>query len=162
MTPDSGPQLRDIHLPGPPGWWPLAVGWWVLIAIVVVALALLVVFLRRRRALRRRADAPLRELDAIAAQWERTHDTQALAASLSQLLRRAARRLDTRSATLAGEAWLASLQAMAPRIPLTPLTSVEASIYRPVSSLDAGQAIATTRRWLRHVMSRPSGSAARV
>lgn len=25
-------QLRDIHLPEPIGWWPLAMGWWLVIA----------------------------------------------------------------------------------------------------------------------------------
>jgi DNA polymerase III gamma/tau subunit len=36
----SSLPLRDIHLPGPIGWWPPAVGWWLLAALVLVALAL--------------------------------------------------------------------------------------------------------------------------
>ncbi|MBP6325901.1 MAG: DUF4381 domain-containing protein, partial [Dokdonella sp.] len=24
----DGPQLRDIHLPPDPSWWPPAPGWW--------------------------------------------------------------------------------------------------------------------------------------
>ena len=32
-------QLRDIHLPEPISWWPLAPGWWLLI---IIALALMV------------------------------------------------------------------------------------------------------------------------
>lgn len=162
MNPESGPQLRDIHLPGPASWWPLAVGWWIAIAILLVAMGMLAFYLLRRRARRRRAEAPLRELDAIAVHWRTTNDTQAVAAALSQLLRRAARRLDPRSATLAGEAWLASLQAMAPRIPLFPLAAVEASIYQPVPSLDVDAAITTARRWLQHVMAQPAGSAPRA
>lgn len=34
-------QLRDIHLPEPVAWWPLAFGWWVLIGLLAVALLLL-------------------------------------------------------------------------------------------------------------------------
>ncbi|MED5340321.1 MAG: DUF4381 domain-containing protein, partial [Pseudomonadota bacterium] len=30
-------QLRDVHLPLEPGWWPPAPGWWLLICICIVA-----------------------------------------------------------------------------------------------------------------------------
>jgi len=36
----SSLPLRDIHLPGPIGWWPPAVGWWLLAALVLVGFAL--------------------------------------------------------------------------------------------------------------------------
>ena len=32
--------LRDIHLPGPIGWWPPAVGWWLVAALVLAGCAL--------------------------------------------------------------------------------------------------------------------------
>lgn len=32
-------QLRDIHLPKPISWWPLAPGWWILMAIILILLA---------------------------------------------------------------------------------------------------------------------------
>ena len=35
-------QLRDIHLPEPILWWPLAPGWWLLIIMAVVLAARLV------------------------------------------------------------------------------------------------------------------------
>jgi hypothetical protein len=37
MQPDLLQQLRDIHLPATPGWWPPAVGWWLLAVAVLVA-----------------------------------------------------------------------------------------------------------------------------
>jgi hypothetical protein len=155
MTPTPGPELRDIHLPPPPGAWPLAVGWWVVIGVVLVAVAALLFALWRRHGQRRRAAHALAELDAIAVRWHEHHDAQSFAAALSQLLRRAARQRDARNATLRGEAWLASLQALAPRIPLDALAPLDAAIYRPTMPLDAEAAIAVARRWLRQVMARP-------
>ena len=29
-------QLRDIHLPPPPGWWPPAPGWWIVSALLLI------------------------------------------------------------------------------------------------------------------------------
>ena len=41
--------LRDIHLPDPIGWWPLAPGWWGLLALVTLLVGILVYLIRRRR-----------------------------------------------------------------------------------------------------------------
>ncbi|MEZ5560390.1 MAG: DUF4381 domain-containing protein [Pseudomonadales bacterium] len=56
MDTDVLQQLRDIHLPADPSWWPPAPGWWLLALLVLLALALLA--RRLRRALRARL--PLR------------------------------------------------------------------------------------------------------
>lgn len=95
-------QLRDIHLPQPIGWWPLAPGWWVLIglgcAIVVAAFAW--AWMRRRSA----RFIALRELEAINMEREDEFLTQ-----LSSLLRRVARRRAAGADVLTGEAWSAFL-----------------------------------------------------
>lgn len=100
--------LRDIHQPPPPPWWPPAPGWW-LLAALVLALAAWGAWRGWRRRARRRAlaawfDRALAEAGSPPAQ----------VAAISELLRRAARRLDPRADRLQGEEWLAFLDASPP------------------------------------------------
>ncbi|HEY5803757.1 MAG TPA: DUF4381 family protein [Lysobacter sp.] len=95
--------LRDIHsMPSPP-WWPPAPGWWLLFAAVLAVAAAVAWFaLRRRR--RRRAVTELfdRSIDAAGSPAEQV-------ATISELLRRAARKHDSHADRLQGDAWLAFL-----------------------------------------------------
>ncbi|MDG1818447.1 MAG: DUF4381 domain-containing protein [Porticoccaceae bacterium] len=64
-APNPLDQLRDIHLPEPISWWPLAPGWWILILTGCALLAWLVRFLYRRhnaRLYRRQAQKQLQAL----------------------------------------------------------------------------------------------------
>lgn len=53
MQPDPLAQLRDVHLPGQPGWWPPAPGWWLLALVLLGALSWLGWQLWRRQQQRR-------------------------------------------------------------------------------------------------------------
>ncbi|WP_346892315.1 DUF4381 domain-containing protein [uncultured Roseibium sp.] len=91
-------QLRDIHLPEPVGWWPVAPGWWALLALVCVLVVSAVVWTWfRRRSARFLA---LRELEAINPEREDEFLTQ-----ISSLLRRVARRRSAGADVLTGEEW---------------------------------------------------------
>ncbi len=107
MNPETLP-LRDLHLPDPVGWWPLAPGWWILLALVLVALLLAwrVLHLRRRRNAARRL--ALAELARLVAAGAADRDLARLASALSQLLRRAMLAYAPRAevAGLTGPAWL--------------------------------------------------------
>lgn len=46
-------QLRDIHVPDAPGWWPPAPGWWI-VALLAAAGLLWLIWLSRAAARRRR------------------------------------------------------------------------------------------------------------
>lgn len=92
--------LRDVHPGVAPPWWPPAPGWWLVAAVVLLLSFALWWWLRRRD--RRRA-AILRLFDdAVAAA-----DTPARqVAAISELLRRAGRRMDAQADRLQGDDWL--------------------------------------------------------
>jgi hypothetical protein len=95
-------ELRDIHLPPEPSWWPPAPGWLLLALLLVVVAWVLVRFLRQHWRARRRRLALQSEFDAALG----LADPQAQLAAISQLLRRAARVHAPAAAALIGEAWL--------------------------------------------------------
>jgi hypothetical protein len=67
--PASLDALRDIVVPPPVSWWPLAPGWWVLLLAIAVIAALVIrraVRNRRANAYRRAALAQLRGADSPA------------------------------------------------------------------------------------------------
>ena len=93
-------HLRDIHQPPAPSWWPPAPGWWLVTAMVLLVIAVATGFAWRRRQRRR----------AIARLFDETIDhadtPAAKVAAMSELLRRASRRIDPDADKLQGDAWL--------------------------------------------------------
>ena len=111
MSPTDLP-LRDLHLPEPIGWWPLAPGWWWLCGATLFLLAgfLFVVLLRRYR--KARLGHWVRpEFLLLTRRYQRDDDALALLQSISALLRRACISLYPREqvAGLTRERWLALL-----------------------------------------------------
>jgi len=103
--------LRDIHLPDPVIWWPLAPGWWLLLLCLLFLLLAgwgirrLIQKGRRRRQLRRSVVAAF---GIVRERYEKDGDDVWLVKELSQLLRRVGISLYPRSsvAALNDEAWL--------------------------------------------------------
>lgn len=105
--------LRDLHLPDPVSWWPLAPGWWFLLALAFAGLVWLIVcFIRYRSTSAARRHA-LSELRTFSQNYTRHGNAVKLGKQLSELTRRTmlayAPRADV--AGLTGEAWLAWLDA---------------------------------------------------
>jgi hypothetical protein len=99
--------LRDIHLPAPVGWWPLAPGWWLLLVGIPLLVMLLVWLWRwlRRKTVKKLA---LLELESI----ERSAlDARGKTQQLAILLRRTCLSVYPREqvASLVGEDWLVFL-----------------------------------------------------
>lgn len=98
-------KLLDVHAPPAPGWWPPAPGWWMLLAVAVLISAAW--WWWRRRVRRRRAVIERLFDDTV----DKADGASARIATMSELLRRAARRVDPKADRLQGDAWLRFLDA---------------------------------------------------
>lgn len=101
-------ELRDIHVPPKPLFWPPALGWWVACMLIVIALVLLIRYAVRAARLRRHRRLVLRELSELRQRFARQGDPGALVRQLSILMRRVALARYPRQqvAGLQGSAWL--------------------------------------------------------
>lgn len=127
MTPRTNIVLHDVHeVPSPP-LWPLAPGWWILIALTLTLALAFFAWRRHARQKRERANALF---DAALA--EAKTPAQRLQV-MSELLRRAARRVRTDADTLSGEAWLDFLDEGMPHQTFgkAPGSLIEAGLYVP-------------------------------
>jgi hypothetical protein len=105
-----GPQLRDIHLPAEPAWWPPAPGWWLLGLLLVAGLFWLLPHLRTWSA-RRRWRRGMRRAFATTKRKVADQSQAQAVAQVSEFLRRAVRTRDPAAAALAGRAWIDYLNA---------------------------------------------------
>ncbi|MCP5467583.1 MAG: DUF4381 family protein [Sinobacteraceae bacterium] len=138
--------LRDIHLPPPVPWWPLAPGWWVLAGTLAAgALALLGWWWWRRRG--RLARAALAELAAVEARYAADGDPHACAAGLSAWRRAAP---CSAEAAVTGADWLAALERLA-GTPAPPAlgTVLMRAAYSPAAAATLDPAdLEAASRWL--------------
>ena len=107
MDPDQLP-LRDLHLPEPISWWPLAPGWWLVIALVLFALGWLLLRAWRKYQFHAPRRYAIRELATLESEYLEHRNPVTLGQQLSELLRRAMIAYAPRHevAGLTGEAWL--------------------------------------------------------
>lgn len=100
--------LRDLHLPEPVGWWPLAPGWWFLFAITVFALGWIAVRVWQKYKFNAPRRYALQSLASAEADYLSHQSPVRLGKQVSELLRRGmlayAPRHDV--AGLTGDAWL--------------------------------------------------------
>lgn len=155
MTPgaDADPlaELRDLHLPPDPGWWPLAPGWWLVGLLTTLAVVGLVWLIRHwRRPTPRRV--ALQELKALQAQQQTGEFPDRLAA----WWRRCAIARDGQQvAALTGERWHRQLQQAGPGVDITPVYRVlfeQRYQARRAIDCDRETLLAISKRWAREAL----------
>ncbi|WP_024460298.1 DUF4381 domain-containing protein [Marinimicrobium sp. LS-A18] len=154
-------QLKDIHLPEPIGWWPLAWGWWLLIALLLIVLgALLWQGYRRQRRQRYRREA-MALLDHAYRDYLRSDPGPAThrhyLQQVSQLLRRTAlsalpEAREAELAALKGPQWLRFLDASAglePAFTEGPGHILADGPYQPDPKVDVEALHQLAAQWIR-------------
>ncbi len=148
--------LRDIRLPDPVSWWPLAPGWWLSLVLVLLLVGAIWVIRRwiRRGQLKRSALAELTQLEQ--AYSEGGDDLQQQVEALSILLRRLALSVYPRQeiASLTGEQWLLQLDVALAKTPQAKAFSVGVgrvimeAPYKPGLAVELPALLALVRYWI--------------
>jgi hypothetical protein len=138
-------QLKDLHHPAAPGWWPPAPGWWLLVlAALIIAGTLIALSLSKRRANRYRRLA-LAELATVS---NRDNPVPELLAPV----RRTAKTACPQSPWPALPAVELLSRMGATRYGVDP-EKIAACLYAPASDrpaqTDVDQAVAMVRAWIR-------------
>lgn len=89
MEPDLLQQLKDIHLPAEPLWWPPAPGWWLLALALICCFAWAILQLRQAVLRRRPIKLARRYYDEVFATYQRGEiDASAYLDQTNELLKR--------------------------------------------------------------------------
>jgi len=147
--------LKDIHLPDPVSWWPLAPGWWGLVILILLLVGLFFIgrTLYRRGQLRREAHKALQDIQT---QYKTHQDDRQLAADLSTLLRRVTLSYSSRDdvASLTDDAWLYFLDRGVAKTKFKDAFSNGAgrvlidAPYKPTVNIDSAALLKTCAVWI--------------
>jgi hypothetical protein len=157
-------QLKDIHLPEPISWWPLAPGWYLLFFFTALLISLIAykIYINYRNALAKKQ--ALRVLEHYQQGYNQEHNLPLTSAHISELLRRVALVYFPREqvASLHGDAWLEFLNQTANDVdfnsvrdlllnaPFTPNPCPVASSQEPVeNTLDLTPLFIKAKLWIK-------------
>ncbi|MDH3375427.1 MAG: DUF4381 domain-containing protein [Gammaproteobacteria bacterium] len=150
-------DLRDIHLPAEPGWWPPAPGWWFLTAVCILAAIIVARYWRRARQRRVPRREALQQLAAIRDRWRAAPESNPVPPELSVLLRRVALSRFPRAnvAALNGEQWLSFLDRTGETTEFSNGAGamLASAPYRPDGAADVGPLLDLAHRWIDRVLS---------
>jgi len=149
--------LRDIHLPEPIGWWPLAYGWWLLLVLIMACACGIIWWVKRRKAdPRRYALQSLNDIERQYASSDKSpNDDQATLIQCNILLKRTALSMYPHEdiARLSGTRWVSFLKQHSQKTDDDLLNQLVTGPYQASSSasnIEISRLIQFTRQWVRH------------
>lgn len=145
-------QLKDIHLPKPIGWWPLAPGWYILIGLILfMAIILAYSFYKKyRNALAKKHALVL--LNTYQKEYSEEYNGSQTSARISELLRRVALVYYPREqvASLHGEKWLNFLNETSKGIDFNLVKDLLLDApFKTEETMDLKPLFNTAQRWIR-------------
>lgn len=145
-------QLRDIHLPHPIEWWPLAIGWFALIALACIAIMSFIFFTRRHYNHNRHKQFALNLLDIYQNDYKQQANSQLSSAQLSELLKRVALVYYPRKevASLQGQAWIDFLTQTSKNVDFNTIRDLLLALpYQSPKDRDVTPLFNAAKRWIK-------------
>lgn len=145
-------QLRDIHLPAPVGWWPLAPGWYAL-SLIIMGLSFVALYFIYQVYIHGRAKRQaLQLLETYVTEYQKDNNSQLISAKISELLRRVALVYFPRRdvASLQGQAWLDFLNQTSQSINFNPVRECLLELpYQQNKDMNIKPLLTRTRAWIK-------------
>ena len=153
-SPPELSQLRDIHLPDPISWWPLAPGWYLLLLIILIFVTILFLIVGRYYRNGRAKRQALHLLDQYLKDYQRAPDlsTSIFSTNIAELLKRVALAYYPRSqvASLQGDAWIQFLNCTAKGVDFYSVREALLELpYQPGKKYDLRPLFTVARQWIK-------------
>lgn len=151
-------QLRDIHLPSPIGWWPLAPGWYFILGLCIAILIWGSYLAWRYHENARAKKQALKILIHYEQEYQRERNSQKSAACVGELLKRVALVYYPRQqvAGLQGEEWLVFLNETGKAVDFFSVKKEITELpYKPSHNQDLSLLFAQAKLWIKQRRGRP-------
>lgn len=145
-------QLKDIHLPDPVGWWPLAPGWYAVMVITVLLLSCMVYWMHQRHVNGLAKRKALGLLAVYKEHYLKDKNAQVASARISELLKRVALVYYPRMevASIHGDDWINFLNKTSKKIDFQPVKAMLLDApFKMVESVNLEPLFICAEQWIK-------------
>lgn len=154
MAVDTNPlnQLKDIHLPDPIGWWPIAPGWYLVALFLFLLFGIVGHFILKKFRYFKPKKQALNLLKQYKIEYENEKNAPLTSAKISDLLRRVALLYYPRAevAGLNGEEWIQFLNHTSRNIDFVPVRAMLLELpFQSSSTINLNPLFSRTSLWIK-------------